>query len=561
MSLTATSRPNFLVIVADDLGFSDIGAFGGEIKTPNLDTLAHQGLRFTDFHTASACSPTRAMLLTGTDHHLAGLGQMDEFLARVPAYQGKPGHEGHLNDRVVTISELLKEAGYFTVMSGKWHLGCTPETLPTRKGFVKSFALLPGAANHYNYEPQLTPKKKKSLFGTATSFYAEDENYIKDLPENFYSSDYFTDRLLEFLGTEQSSDKARPFFAYLPYSAPHWPLQAPKEIADSYKGKYDDGPETLRQKRLSRLKELNLVAADVEPHPVIAATAEWDKLDEADKTLAARKMEVYAAMVERMDWNIGRVITWLKETNQHDNTVIVFLSDNGAEGNLIEALPVLGQEVTKAITSNNYDNSTDNIGRANSYVWYGPRWAQAATAPGRLYKAYTSEGGIRTPAFIHYPSFKRQSSISHSYANVMDITPTLLDLANVPHPGTSYQGRTINKPLGHSWLNYLQENDESIHPRDHITGWELFGQKAIRQGEWKAISIRQIFLRPKWQLYNIEKDPGETNDLAKSEPERLKILLEHWRQYAESTGVVEVKWHRFFQFFWFNVKRKFALRT
>ncbi len=553
---TTTQRPNFLVIVADDLGFSDIGAFGGEIRTPNLDSIALDGLRFTDFHTASACSPTRAMLLTGTDHHLAGLGQMAEFMSRVPAYHGKPGYEGHLNNRVVTLAELLRDGGYFTVMSGKWHLGLAPETFPSKKGFEKSFALLPGAANHYNYEPHLSGETKKSLFGTAESFYVEDDRYINDLPKEFYSSDYFTDRLVEFLGNEDASNQQRPFFAYLPFSAPHWPLQAPQEIIDTYQGKYDEGPEALRQARLARLKELNLVGHDVEPHPVIAENAAWNDLDTEGRLLSARKMEVYAAMVERMDWNIGRVIDWLKESQQLDNTVIIFLSDNGAEGNLIEAVPVFGTEVAKAIAANNYDNSPENIGRANSYVWYGPRWAQAATAPGRLYKAYTSEGGIRTPAFIRYPGLKRQSGISHSFATVMDITPTILELAQVTHPGSSYKGRDITEVRGHSWLDYLQEKDTTIHPPDHVTGWELFGRRAIRQGDWKAVSIRQIFIPAKWELYNLAVDPGEINDLAGVYPDRLKILLTHWDEYARSTGVVEVKWYSFFSFFWHTLQRK-----
>lgn len=556
MNTAPGSRPNFLVIVADDLGFSDIGAFGGEIRTPNLDAIAHEGLRFTDFHTASACSPTRAMLLTGTDHHLAGLGQMAEFTARVPAFQGKPGYEGHLNDRVVTIAELLRDAEYFTVMSGKWHLGLTPETLPARKGFEKSFSLLPGAANHYNYEPHLTAQKKKSLFGTAESFYVEDDRYLDDLPEDFYSSDYFTDRLLEFLGKDHAGSQQRPFFAYLPFSAPHWPLQAPREIVDTYRGKYNDGPDALRQSRLARLKELKLVGHDVEPHPVVSPETEWNSLDAEGRFLSAKKMEVYAAMVERMDWNIGRVVDWLKETRQFDNTVVLFLSDNGAEGNLIEAVPVFGKEVSRAIASNNYNNSPENIGRANSYVWYGPRWAQAATAPGRLYKAYTSEGGIRTPAFIRYPGFKRQEGISHTFATVMDITPTILDLAQVTHPGSSYKGRTVAEPRGHSWLDYLQEKDNAIHPPDHVTGWELFGRKAIRQGTWKAVSIRQIFRSAKWQLYNLEDDPGETKDLAKTDPDRLNTLLKYWDEYVRSTGVIEVRWYGFFRFFWHTLRQK-----
>lgn len=386
-----SKRPNFLVIVADDLGFSDIGAFGGEIATPNLDALAIAGLRLTDFHTASTCSPTRSMLLTGTDHHIAGIGTMAEALT--PELEGKPGYEGHLNERVVALPELLREAGYQTLMAGKWHLGLKPEQTPHARGFERSFSLLPGAANHYGFEPPYDESTPRILKGTP-ALYVEDERYLDTLPEGFYSSDAFGDKLLQYL---KERDQSRPFFAYLPFSAPHWPLQAPREIVEKYRGRYDAGPEALRQERLARLKELGLVEADVEAHPVLALTREWEALEDEERAKSARAMEVYAAMVERMDWNIGRVVDYLRRQGELDNTFVLFMSDNGAEGALLEAFPKFGPDLL-GFLDRHYDNSLENIGRANSYVWYGPRWAQAATAPSRLYKAFTTQADSRASA-------------------------------------------------------------------------------------------------------------------------------------------------------------------
>jgi arylsulfatase A-like enzyme len=389
----AAKRPNFLVIVADDLGFSDLGAFGGEISTPNLDALALAGVRLTDFHTASACSPTRAMLLSGTDHHVAGIGTMAEALT--PELAGKPGYEGYLNQRVAALPELLHDAGYFTAMAGKWHLGLTLDRAPWTRGFEQSFALLPGAANHYGFEPVGEYDEQPRLMRSTRSLYVEDASFVEDLPEDFYSSDTFTDKLLQYL--DERPDDGRPFFAYLPFSAPHWPLQAPAEVVERYRGRYDAGPDALREQRLARQQALGLLDPSVAAHPVVAPTAEWAALDDEARAFSARTMEVYAAMVERLDWNVGRVIEHLKATGEFDNTFVLFLSDNGAEGALLEALPIFGPDLQRFIRDY-YDNSLGNVGRGNSYVWYGPRWAQAATAPSRLYKAFTTEGGIRVSA-------------------------------------------------------------------------------------------------------------------------------------------------------------------
>lgn len=534
--MSTVQQPNILLIVADDLGFSDLGAFGGEIQTPNLDAIALEGLRLTNFHTASTCSPTRSMLLSGTDHHLAGLGSMAEAIR--PEQQGQPGYEGYLNDQVAALPELLHDAGYYTVMSGKWHLGLTPDRFPARRGFEKSFTLLPGAANHYAFEPNIPDDEIPGLLKVTRGLYAEDDQYITSLPEDFYSSDYFTDRLLDYLNDDAARD-GRPFFAYLPFSAPHWPLQAHDEDIAKYKGVYDQGPEVLRQKRLANIKQLGLVSNEATIHPVLAQTKFWQNLSEQEQQLSARTMEVYAAMVDRMDQNIGHVIQYLKQSDQYDNTIIIFLSDNGAEGAQLEALPVFGPNISTVI-GKYYDNHLDNVGKGNSYVWYGEHWAQAATAPSRLYKAHTSEGGIRTPAFIKHKEFQRQG-ISHEFLTVMDLLPTLLDTLNVQHPGKQYTGRELVPLRGKSILPYLQIQQDYIHSQDHVTGWELFGQKALRKGDWKALFIPAPSGPNKWQLYNLVEDVGETDDLAERYPEKLKELLEDWKVYVHENGVVEIE--------------------
>ncbi|ENV93116.1 hypothetical protein F937_02515 [Acinetobacter calcoaceticus ANC 3680] len=529
------NQPNILLIVADDLGFSDLGAFGGEINTPHLNELALNGLRLTNFHTASTCSPTRAMLLSGTDHHLAGLGTMAEALT--PELEGKEGYEGVLNNKVAALPELLKDAGYYTIMSGKWHLGLKPEYFPIEKGFERSFALLPGAANHYLFEADIPEDQIPRLLKSTKGLYAEDDKFSEELPQGFYSSDYFTTRLLNFLQDDEAR-QGRPFFAYLPFSAPHWPLQAPQEDIDRYKGRYADGPVKLREQRLEKLKQLQLVDAETTIHPVLARTPFWENLTQEQRDKSSRIMEVYAAMVDRMDQNVGRVVEYLKDRGELDNTIVIFLSDNGAEGAQLEALPVFGGQLNEIIEQY-YDNSIDNIGRANSYVWYGEHWAQAATAPARLYKAHTSEGGIRTVSFILYAGFKRQNQISHEFLTVMDLLPTLLDYLNIQHPGQVYKGRQLVPLRGRSILPYLQVQQDHIHSEDHVTGWELFGQKALRKGEWKALFIPAPNGPNRWQLYNLKDDKGETQDLAKQYPEKLDELLKEWANYVKENGVIE----------------------
>lgn len=518
------TRPNFLLIVVDDMGFSDLGSFGSEIATPNLDALAFGGVRLTDFHSAPACSPTRAMLMTGTDHHLAGIGAMIETLR--PDFEGAPGYEGYLNDRVATLAELLRDGGYRTILSGKWHLGDKPEAWPAARGFERSFALLPAAGDHFGRDIA-----SPALLGR---MYAEDSNAVSELPAGFYSTDHFTQRLIEFFDEGAADD--RPFFAYLPFSAPHYPLQAPDAEIAKYRGVYDEGPDVLREKRLDRLRTLGLIGRDVAAHPVVTGEPEWDELTPEQQAFSARTMEVYAAMVDRVDQNVGRVVEHLKRTGKFDNTIIVFLSDNGAEGAIAEAMPILGPLMAERIRKT-CDNSLVNLGRPGSYIWYGPRWAQAATAPSWLVKAFTTEGGIRVPAFIHWPAARRRG-ISDVFSTAMDVMPTFLDLAGVDHP-TTFQGREILPVRGRSFRRWLEGRADAVHPEGTSTGWELFGRRAVRQDDWKAVYVPDERGVSKWQLYDLSQDEGEIDDLADKHPEKLEALLMLWRRYVEETGVIE----------------------
>ncbi|OQO04578.1 hypothetical protein B0A48_09500 [Cryoendolithus antarcticus] len=555
----SSKRPNFLVIVADDLGYSDLGCFGGEIRTPNLDKLASNGLRFTDFHAAAACSPSRAMLMTGTDHHIAGLGNLIEWTNRsdqnapsegeikhwsTAPQRGMPGYEGYLNERVVTLPELLHDAGYLTVMAGKWHLGLVPERFPYKRGFERSFAHLPACSNHYAYEPQLNGQDQIPGFMTMNfiALHSEDGEYVKKLPTDWYSSNGYGAKMLSYLKDRKQVNDERPFFAYFPFTAPHWPLQAPDEFIEHYKGVYDDGPDVLRDRRLQRMKNMGLCAPDVEPHPVIAdEVKEWKNLTVEEKEKSCKAMEVFAAMVECIDHNVGKVVDYLEKTGELDNTFVCFMSDNGAEGAAYEAYPIVQGTMLQHLQKY-YDNSLENLGRGNSFIWYGPRWAQAATAPSRLYKAFTTEGGVRVPFLAKMPSQYSSSvkpgSITNQFSTIMDLMPTILEMAGVKHPAPTYQNREVVHMRGASMLPYLESTNPRIHSEDHITGWETCGRAALRHGNYKILFIPRPKGPEKWQLYDLSVDPGEIHDLAEQQPERLEKMIKMWEQYVLETGVV-----------------------
>jgi len=510
----ARARPNFLVIVADDLGFSDLGAFGGEIRTPHLDALAAEGVRFADFHVAPTCSPTRAMLLTGVDHHRAGLGSMAELLA--PNQRGKPGHEGYLRRDVATLAERLREAGYATLYSGKWHLGLAPEQDPHARGFQRAFTLLQGAHNHFGHGLSEDPSKGAT--------YREDGRTLGELPADFYSSDAFARKLVAQLAAAPAD---RPFFAMLTFTAPHWPLQVPGDRIAVYRGRYDAGFEALRTARLQRQQVLGLAPAGIAPHPLEGRL--WSSLPPEEQARQARLMEVYAAMVESLDANVGRVIAELKRQGRYDDTVILFLSDNGAEGLDFRNAGLAGLRLLQA----NADNSLANLGAPTSYDAYGPGWAQAATAPAWRYKGYQTEGGTRSPGILKGGGLGTPGGVVRAVTHVTDVVPTFLALAGVA-AGPTVGGRQVLAPEGRSWLPLLRGEATAVYGPDDILAGELFGSRKLRQGDWKLTDIGD----GRWRLFNLARDPGETRDLAAEEPARVATLARLWDAWAADAGVV-----------------------
>lgn len=501
-------RPNIVIIVADDLGYSDLSSFGSEIPTPNLDGLMALGVQLTNFHTAPTCSPTRAMLMTGSDNHLAGVGTMAELVP--PEQKGIPGYEGVLNGFLPTLPALLQAAGYQTFMSGKWHLGRTQEQSPARRGFDRSFALLEAAADNFS-QGGLTPAAPKATY--------RDDGVSVDLPKDFhYSSDYYTGRMISYL---EGSKKNQPFFAYLAYTAPHWPLQAPDPYLARFRGAYDKGYEAIAAARLKRMKDKGLIARSIKPHPGPKLWPSWKNLSRDDRAREARRMEVYAAMVANLDDNVGRFIRYLKATNRYENTIFVFFSDNGAEGSVPEDI----SDRNVAWIRSTFNNSLENMGRAGSFIGYGPNWARVGSAPFRLFKTHTYEGGIRTPAFITGPHW-RQGRVSNAYVNVKDIAPTLLAAAGAEHP--SRTDRAIPAMQGASLLAFLHGETEIVHGAGETHCLELFGRVAVQRGQWKLTYSNPPWGTGRWEIFDIANDPTEQRDLALSQPELLAPMLEQW---------------------------------
>lgn len=524
-------RPNVLLIVVDDLGYNDLSIHGSEIKTPNIDSLMQAGLVLDNFHVAPNCSPTRAMLLSGTDNHIAGLGSMAESVA--DNQKQRPGYEGYLNFQVAALPELFQDAGYHTYMTGKWHLGHTAETSPAARGFDRSYGVMQGGAGAFSNMLQ--------IFGPNKAIYREDGEKLESLPEDFYSTRFYTERMIEYI--DAGSGDGKPFFAYLAYTSPHWPLQAPRESIEKYKGVYDEGYEVLKHKRLQALKERGLVDADLQPFPRFPDEAPWESLDEDEKRYQSRLMEIYAAMVDDMDIYIGKLITHLKAIGEYENTFIFFLADNGPEAhNLDESWEGMTEFIAACC-----DNSYENIGNADSYVWYGQNWGQASNTPYRMYKGFTSQGGVRVPAFAHFPRQLEAGERKLAMLHVMDVMPTLLELAGIEHPGKQYRGRQVVEMKGRSMLSYLRGDTRQVHADDTVFGWELFSKRAVRKGDWKIIyEPYHAVLEPRvagvrtdtWQLYNLAEDPVELNDLSASHPQKLAELIAHWHEYVAETGLV-----------------------
>ncbi|MGZ3949705.1 MAG: arylsulfatase [Flavisolibacter sp.] len=513
-------RPNILLIVADDLGYTDLGCFGGDIHTPNLDALAAKGLKFTDFHTAPLCAPTRSMILSGNDNHVAGMGSM--LPVKGTNRDKQPGYEFHLTDRIVTVAQLLKDAGYHTYMSGKWHLGSEDENIPYAKGFERSFALMAGGATHFS---------NKAIFEGRPTVYKLD-NQTVPFPEGHFSTDVYTEKMEEFIG---SAKDGAPFFAYLPYTAPHWPLQLPDDWRAKYKGKFDIGYDSLRVLRFQSQKKQGIIAANATLPPRWENIKPWNQLTREEKKVEARKMELYAAMVDNLDEHIGKVIQFLKDSKQLDNTLIVFMSDNGASAEDFFNHKGMGPFLQK-----NYDNSYENMGKATSFVSYGPQWAEASAAPFKLFKQWATEGGTVTPMIVYGKWVKRKPGIENAFVNVTDLAPTFLQLAGVRYPQT-YKNKKVYPLAGESILPFIEGKKAAVHDSNYVYGIEHYGACMIIKGKWKITNTSDPFDESAFALYDLSKDRGESTDLSKVYPNKYKELLEEWQKFKKKNLVIPLE--------------------
>lgn len=494
--LAQKTPPNVIVILVDDMGYSDIGIFGSEIKTPNIDLLGKKGAIFTQFYNAGRCCPSRASLLTGMYPHQAGMGGMvvtsDYDRSKTGSYQG------FLNVNTPTIAEELKKNGYNTYMTGKWHVGEKKPDWPNQRGFDHFYGLISGANSYY----ELLPKRQ---------LIEDNEPFAPK--GNYYFTDAISDKSVSYLQKNKSTGK--PFFLYVAYTAPHWPIHAPQDLIDSYKSKYTQGWEALRKQRFVQQNKLKLNSGIKDlpaSDPLLVA---FEK--EADKNIWIEKMATYAAMVDKMDQGIGKIVQELKANGTFDNTVIFFLSDNGA------CHEILDDRSSKDLGQDKYNASlTTKIGAPGSYTTYGKEWAYASNTPFRMYKHWMHEGGISTPLIISYPTSIKKSFQSDQVGHIMDIFPTIMDLTKT---------KTSKAVEGKSLVPILIQSKRESQP---YIAWEHFGNRAIREGDWKLVWDDEV---KEWELYNVRIDRIETNNLIKKNPEKYKNLLAKYAEWAEKMQV------------------------
>ena len=515
--VASPARPNIVVLVADDWGFSDVGAFGGEIATPNLDELARRGVRFSNFHVAASCSPTRSMLLTGVDNHRNGHGNLRETMPG--AHLGRPGYQATLAPNVVTVATLLQAGGYRTLVAGKWNVGNEARNLPNERGFDRSFVM--GDTGSDNWEPE-----KRYLPHAARVNWFEDGR-APVLPRQFYSSTFFVDKTIEYLRAGAASGK--PFFAYVGFQANHVPVQAPQAFIAKYKGRYDAGWTALREARRARAAALGLVPKDT-AMVTLGTTRDWAALSAQDKAYQARLMEVYAAMAEAMDHEVGRLIAHLKASGEYDNTVFVFLSDNGPEGSDYREADLWLRF--------NYSRDFDRLGGPGAYVVPGPSWGSASASPLSTFKFYAGEGGIRSPLIISGRAVAAPNQIHAGLTHVTDIVPTLLDIAQVPNPGAAWQGQPIEPQTGRSLLPVLADPSVRVRQPDEPVGYELAGNKALFKGNLKLVLNNPPVGDGLWHLHDLSTDPGETRDLQRELPEQFSAMKADYAAWAERNGVL-----------------------
>ena len=516
-------RPNVVLILADDLGFTDISPFGSEISTPNIAKLAADGFSFTNYHTAANCAPARAMLLTGVDSHRNGVPNIPEA---IPAEQMEFDHyQGVLGKNVVTLASLLQANGYHTYMTGKWHLGHTPDLLPFARGFDRTIAMADTGADNWEQRTYLP------IYDQA-HWYADGNEHT--LPDDFYSSEYFIDKTIEFIASNESDDE--PFFAYIPFQAVHMPVQAPKEFSDKYKGVYDAGWTVMREKRHSAAEEAGIVPKGTKSL-VTPGTLEWESLSQEQQKHHARRMEVYAGMVDAMDTHIGRLMDYLRSIDEYENTIFIFTSDNGAEGSPLIS-PTAQSPLDQWFQQVDYETGIETLGERGSWVAIGPSNATIAASPLAYYKFHANEGGLRVPLIVSGPGITGRGQLTDEFVFVTDLAPTILGLLNIGNHNGSWQGGAVEEIVGNEFSSFLAVENQVIHSVDEAIGYELGGNSALFKGDHKIVINKLERNETEWSLYNIKIDPGEVNDLKAEQPQLYEEMLADYEAWEKENDVL-----------------------
>ena len=524
----AAPKPNIVIIMSDDMGYSDLGSYGSEIETPELDQLAANGVRYTQFYNTSRCCPTRASLLTGLYAHQAGIGEMTNKA-------GKPGYLGDLSRNAVTIAEALKPAGYRTYMSGKWHVAnnLDPDgdksNWPLQRGFERFYGTIIGAGSFY--DPWTLTRGNQAI---------TPENDPEYQPETFYYTHAISDNAVRYIEEHDSED---PFFIYVAHTAPHWPMHALEEDIKKYEGRYSAGYAAIREARHQKMRELGII----EDWPLSPAPTAWDEIPEEEKAWELRSMEVYAAMIDSMDQGVGRIVNALKEKGVFENTLILFLSDNGgshetldwfARKKVVQAQAPMGKDKlqTKMFPSHTRQGQPILTGKdtmpgpPNTYMAYGENWANVSNTPFREHKSRNHEGGIATPLIAHWPKgIPANNELRHRPGHVIDLMATCLEVSGADYPETVGSHR-IQPYEGLSLVPSFAEDENP----DRVLMFEHYGRAAIRDGKWKLVRLGQ---EQAWELYDLEKDRSELKDLAKQLPEKVRALEARWTQEAWRTRI------------------------
>ena len=555
VSKELSQRPNVLLLVGDDMGLGELAPFGSEIRTPALSMLAEKGARFTNFHVSPVCSVTRSKLLTGANSIEVGLGAFDYSV--YPPAKGKPGYEGYLTRNTAMLSEILYDAGYNTFHVGKWHLGGTHGGHgPHDWGFSNTYGVLPGGSGHWNAEDMVfnlsAPESKAAMdrgeIPPKTNTQFLENGKPVDRPAGIYSDDLYVGKMIEYI--EQGRSSRRPFFGYVAFTTAHFPIQAPSAMIDKYVDTYRElGFEGVKKMRYEKMKAMGIYPESAPLPPRHDITRDWDELSDEEKDARARLFATFAAMVESQDHHIGRLMDYLRETGQLDNTLVIYLTDNGPEG--ADPFGPLGNKLWTDWVEKNYSMAVEDIGTGKSNRTIGMEWANAATGTLQWWKWFVGEGGVRVPLIVVPPADRQVAqpgSISDTAVSVKDISATVLEYTGVKAPSGEFRGREIVAPSGKSMVKHLEGKSDHVRTAEEWFAFELFGNMFVIAGDYKAIRVRPgMYGDGEWHLYNIRKDPGETKPIEKQQPERLAKMMAWYEEYAAEHNIVPVAedWNAF----------------